>query len=81
MPGRSGGADAGTCDRLLFLGPAQPPLVCPLAPTGGDALMAEARDHLMVKTLETHPKAGLAIKLLGHIPSNGPLYTMKSCGI
>ena len=43
--------------------------------------MAEARDHLMVKTLETHPKAGLAIKLLGHIPSNGPLYKMKGCGI
>ena len=32
------GADAGTHDRLLFLGPAQPPLACPLAPTGGDAL-------------------------------------------
>ena len=32
------GADAGTRHQLLFLGPAQPPLACPLAPTGGDAL-------------------------------------------
>ena len=45
MPGAErvflGGADAGTRDRLLFLGPAQPPSACPLAPTGGDALSIE----------------------------------------
>ena len=40
LPGPFGGADAGTRGQLLFLGPAQPPLACPLAPTGGDALIA-----------------------------------------
>ena len=33
-----GGGLAGTRDRAPDLAPAQPPLVCPLAPTGGDAL-------------------------------------------
>ena len=33
-----GGGVAGTRDRASYLAPAQPPLACPLQPTGGDAL-------------------------------------------
>ena len=33
-----GGGVAGTRDRAPYLAPAQPPLACPLQPTGGDAL-------------------------------------------
>jgi hypothetical protein len=35
-----GGGVAGTRDRAPHLAPAQPPLACPLQPTGGDALSA-----------------------------------------
>ena len=40
-----GGGLAGTRDRALDLALAQPPLVCPLAPTGGDALSLDIVSH------------------------------------
>ena len=36
-----GGEDAGTFSSLPKLAPAAPPLACPLAPTGGDALILQ----------------------------------------
>ena len=62
MPGPFGGADAGTRGRLLFLGPAQPPL----APTGGDALRTQP---LMPTSLPNHWPARAAKNALSPITS------------
>jgi hypothetical protein len=46
------GGGAGTRDRAPDLAPAQPPLACPLQPTGGDALSSHTGDPFVYKDLQ-----------------------------